>query len=449
MSEPELNVDIPNVAGWPTQSVDSLCSLISRGTAPVYVEHSEVLAIGQRCVASTGFAPDFARPHSHRAMRNVLKPESGDVLLNSTGTGTIGRSVVFNSPGTFIVDGHVTVMRPRAELADSRWLNSVLRTPALQRHLERFCFAGSTNQLELSRTPLRVSRLPTPHIDEQRAMGLVIDTLDTAIHETEAIIAKLKAVKQGLLHDLLTRGIDAKGEQRPPQVEAPHLYKESPLGWIPREWDAVKLALLVSSIGQGWSPDCESRPVDSGSWGVLKTTAITWTGYDDQENKALPPIFKPRPDLEVMAEDILITRAGPASRVGVVAYVESSREKLMISDKMYRVRTLPTELPAYIALALSSQVVQVELGRALSGMAESQTNISQAIVKNLSVLRPPFEEQFAIVDRVRTSEGRIREEVESLEKLKALKAGLMDDLLTGRVRVTPLLAEAVQQRGSD
>lgn len=304
------------------------------------------------------------------------------------------------------------------------------------------------SQVNFANEVLLNTPLSLPPIDEQRVMAQISERLDTAIHQTEAIIAKLKAVKQGLLHDLLTRGIAANGELRPPQAEAPHLYKESPLGWIPKEWDAVKLALLVSSIGQGWSPDCESRPADSGAWGVLKTTAITWTGYEDQENKALPPIFKPRPDLEVMAEDILITRAGPASRVGVVAYVESSREKLMISDKMYRVRTLPTELPAYIALALSSQVVQVELGRALSGMAESQTNISQAIVKNLSVLRPPFEEQFSIVDRVRTSEGRIREEVESLEKLKALKAGLMDDLLTGRVRVTPLLAEAEQQPGS-
>ena len=69
-------------------------------------------------------------------------------------------------------------------------------------------------------------------------IAAVLDTLDTAIHETEAIIAKLKAVKQGLLHDLLTRGIDANGELRPPQAEAPHLYKESPLGWIPKEWDA-------------------------------------------------------------------------------------------------------------------------------------------------------------------------------------------------------------------
>src|SRR5688572_14240070 len=138
MSDGALYVDMPNEAGWPLKSVDSLCSLISRGTAPVYVEHSDVLAIGQRCVSATGFGAELARPHSHRAMRSVLCPEPGDVLLNSTGTGTIGRSVVFDAPGAFIVDGHVTVMRPRAGAADFRWLNSVLRTPWLQRHLERF-----------------------------------------------------------------------------------------------------------------------------------------------------------------------------------------------------------------------------------------------------------------------------------------------------------------------
>lgn len=287
-----------------------------------------------------------------------------------------------------------------------------------------------------------------PTYEEQQRISEVLDALDTAIYQTETIISKLKAIKQGLLHDLLTCGISTNGELRSPQAEAPHLYKQSSLGWIPKEWDAVKLTSLISSIGQGWSPDCESSPANSGSWGILKTTAITWAGYNDQENKALPLAFKARADLEVKAEDILITRAGPASRVGVIAYVESSREKLMISDKMYRLRTQPTELSAFISLALSSQAVQMELGRALSGMAESQTNISQKIVKELIVMRPLIEEQSAIADRVKTSEGRIREEEKSLEKLKILKSGLMDDLLTGHVRVTPLLAKVAQQHRS-
>ena len=76
-----------------------------------------------------------------------------------------------------------------------------------------------------------------PSYGEQQKISQILDTLDTAIHETEAIIAKLKAVKQGLLHDLLTRGIAANGELRPPQAEAPHLYQQSPLGWIPKDWD--------------------------------------------------------------------------------------------------------------------------------------------------------------------------------------------------------------------
>jgi len=131
MSEQEfrpLDVSIPNEAGWPKKTLDELCSLISRGTAPVYVESSSVLAIGQRCVTASRFAPEFARPHAERAIRNVLRPEQGDVLLNSTGTGTIGRSVVFDNDGAFIVDGHVTVLRPKPEAADGRWLNAVLRT---------------------------------------------------------------------------------------------------------------------------------------------------------------------------------------------------------------------------------------------------------------------------------------------------------------------------------
>ncbi len=289
---------------------------------------------------------------------------------------------------------------------------------------------------------LRELEIFCPGHAEQAKIAEILDTLDTAIQETEAIVAKLKAVKQGLLQDLLTRGVNANGEIRALQPEAPHLYRESALGWIPKDWTATQLSTLLANIGQGWSPDCEAIPADSGEWGVLKTTAITWTGYNDQENKALPRALFPRPELEVTTGDILVTRAGPASRVGVVAYVDSTRGKLMISDKMYRLRVIPSEMAGFVALALSSQAVQSELGRALSGMAESQTNISQKIVSSLLVQRPGLGEQVAILERIASSDRRLCEEEDLLGKLKATKFGLMDDLLNGRVRVTPLLADA-------
>jgi type I restriction enzyme S subunit len=449
MSKSELTVDIPNKAGWPIQQVDSLCCLISRGTAPVYVEHSKILAIGQRCVASTGFAPNFARPHSHRAMRNVLRPEFGDVLLNSTGTGTIGRSVVFNSRGAFMVDGHVTVLRPRTELADSRWLNSVLRTSYLQRHLERYCFAGSTNQLELSRTPLRVSRLPTPHIDEQRAMGLVIETFDAAILETEAIIAKLKALKHGLLHDLLTRGISAHGELRPLQSEAPHLYKESLLGWIPKEWDVGGLGAVTprnrsvirtgpfgSSLkGEHWRES--GRPVVTiGSLGEGKFIASDLLFVDERTANRLT-------DFTLIPGDVAFSRVADVGRSVVIS--ENERGWIMSSNFMRISCDADKVRPHFLQMLLSSSVlVRKQLRATVNSAGRDVAN--SAVLMSLQFPWPSPPEQDEILNRVQAMSERLVQEDAELAKLFNSKAGLMDDLLTGRVRVTPLLAEAAQQQ---
>ena len=72
--------------------------------------------------------------------------------------------------------------------------------------------------------------------------------MDDLIERTEALIAKYRAIKQGLMHDLLTRGVDASGRLRPPREEAPGLYRESAVGWVPREWEVVPIEQLESSI---------------------------------------------------------------------------------------------------------------------------------------------------------------------------------------------------------
>lgn len=95
---------------------------------------------------------------------------------------------------------------------------------------------------------IAVYRPSKPH---QFQIAEILDTLDAAIRGTEAVVAKLRAMKQGLLHDLLTRGIDANGDLRPPHPEAPHLYKQTPLGWLPKEWDWGKLEDYCSRICVG------------------------------------------------------------------------------------------------------------------------------------------------------------------------------------------------------
>ena len=294
----------------------------------------------------------------------------------------------------------------------------------------------ATGVPSLSRDLLYKIQVPTPPVPEQTKIAEILSTVDRAIEQTEALIAKQQRLKTGLMQDLLTRGIDEHGKLRSEQT---HKFKDSPLGRIPVEWEVRKLGSLLTSINQGWSPDCESDPAAQGEWGVLKTTAVVWEGYQDHENKGLPLFLTPRPHLEIQAGDLLMTRAGPNSRVGVIAYVYSTRSKLMLSDKIYRLVPTNEADGRFLCYALSSSGSQRHLSNLKTGMAESQTNISQEIVKALMTVCPPSEEQSLIAGRLDHISNESNKSTTVLAKLRSLKTALMQDLLTGRKRVTELL----------
>ena len=196
----ELTPVVRADASWPIRTIGEMTTLLRRGTAPIYVDDSNVMAIGQRCVTDADFDGSRSRPHSAHATARVVTPEIGDVLINSTGTGTIGRSVIFrDDTRKYIVDGHVTVARPRGSELVSRWLNDVLRSPAGQRYLEARCYAGSTNQIELSSSALAAMPIAVPPMTEQRRVADVLDTLDDQIRLTGDVISKLDLAGRGLL----------------------------------------------------------------------------------------------------------------------------------------------------------------------------------------------------------------------------------------------------------
>ncbi len=99
----------------------------------------------------------------------------------------------------------------------------------------------------ISSSTLREFAVPLPPLPEQRRIAEILDTLDEAIRKTEQVIAKLQQMKQGLLHDLLTRGIDENGELRDPERH-PEQFKDSPLGRIPREWEVAPLENLADNL---------------------------------------------------------------------------------------------------------------------------------------------------------------------------------------------------------
>lgn len=301
--------------------------------------------------------------------------------------------------------------------------------------------ASGTTFLEISGAEFGSIQVPNPPVPEKKLIAQILNTLDSAIRETEALIDKLKAVKQGLLHDLLTRGIDANGQLRPPQSEAPQLYKESPLGWIPREWGVVTLESVSSAVTSG-SRDWARFYSDSGALfvriGNLTREHINFR-YDSVI-RVQPPENSDGQRTKLEPGDILVSITADLGIIGVVpegtgeAYINQHIALVRPSSSLVNSR--------FVGHYLAGPIMQAYISQLNDAGAKAGLNLPT--IRNLPSAFPSRFEQDQIAARLDEIDNRIQNAMTEAKKLSELKSGLMDDLLTGRVRVTPLL-KSVQQ----
>ena len=298
--------------------------------------------------------------------------------------------------------------------------------------------AQGTTFEAISKKDLVALKLRMPPQDELPVIAQILDTLDTAIRETEALIDKLKAVKQGLLHDLLTRGIDANGQLRPPQSEAPQLYKESPLGWIPKGWvvDVIENFLDRIIDYRGKTPEKTESGVP------LLTAKNVRLGYVDPE----PREFIASESFERWMSrgiprkgDVLFTTEAP---LGNVAQIETY-DRLAFAQRMIILQASSRIIDSFLKYLMLGRPFRSRLFALGSG--STVEGIQQSTFRKILIAIPEsLAEQNSIVETLIEMDSKISNESTCMEKLRQAKSGLMDDLLTGRVRVTPLL-ESVQQ----
>jgi type I restriction enzyme S subunit len=205
---------------------------------------------------------------------------------------------------------------------------------------------------------------------------------------------------------------------------------------LPLHWTTLTLDEAIGHIDAGWSPACLAHPRrDENTWGILKTTAVQTLQFLPNEHKELPNSLQSRPQYEVHAGDILITRAGPKNRVGICCVVEQTPARLMISDKIIRFHIVDDLIDArYVALCLSAGEPGRILERQKSGMAESQMNISQDKLRAIPIPLPPRAEQERIlvnVERLMSICAQLSEQLKLKEKLHSKFAESSIATITG------------------
>ena len=246
------------------------------------------------------------------------------------------------------------------------------------------------------------------HFDTLFTTTTSIDTLKQTILQL-AVMGKL--VPQNPNDEPAAKLLERIAAEKAQLIKDKKIKKQKPLPEItdeekpfelPKGWEWVNLASLITLMDAGWSPACppEASP-NNDTWGVLKTTAVQNMEYREYENKTLSEVKEPKPQYEVKVGDILITRAGPKNRVGVSCLVQKTRPKLMISDKIIRFHLLEVGMSErFISLCLNAGATAAFLESAKSGMAESQMNISQDKLKVAPIPLAPIKEQQSIITKV-------------------------------------------------
>ena len=242
--------DIP--ADWRLIKLCYTTENIFLGRTPEYsAEPNANLTIGQKNNQAYGI--DFNGIKFSTDNHALLCNESeylkcGDILLNSLGTGSVGRVGYFDIiEGRYLTDGHIIVIRPSSDSV-AKYTYYFLST--LRKKFEDDA-VGSTNQAFLTIPKIYKLYLPFPPLDEQQRIADFLDgecaRIDSIVEKTRTSIEEYKKLKQSIITQAVTKGI------RPNR-----LMKDSGIKWlgdIPADWETIKLKYLFSIIGGNGFPD--------------------------------------------------------------------------------------------------------------------------------------------------------------------------------------------------
>ncbi len=306
--------------------------------------------------------------------------------------------------------------------------------------------ASGTTFLEISGSQFSQIRVPSPPEHERVKIAQILDTLDTQIRQTEALIAKLEYIKQGLLTDLLTRGIDQSGQLRPTPEQAPHLYKDSPLGRIPRQWSVAPLGSLSEIVSGvtlgGTSPGLSARLVP-----YLRVANVQDGFLDLSEIKYIRVTTADAEKYRLKEGDVLMNEGGDYDKLGRGTVWRNEIADCIHQNHVFRVRPNANVLLSDYLAAYSASPGGKNYFLRASKQSTNLASINSTQLKAFPIPLAPLSEQRTIMSLLSGMGARIDSESLSLRKLLTKKSGLMDDLLTGRVRVTPLLDTAGQAHG--
>lgn len=325
------------------------------------------------------------------------------------------------------------------ELKNDEVFNLFLYFVLTTKKNELLRLANQTTILEV-RPNVFVNKLSflLPPLPEQRKIAEILETIDNAIEKTDAIIEKYKRIKQGLMQDLFTKGVvsEGEGERERWRLRDENIdkFKDSPLGRIPEEWEVVDVYGHVNLINGG-TPSTARPEFWNGN--------IPWLSIEDfnigkrwvfSSSKYITELGLKQSATKLLKKGMLIISArgtvGVLAQLGADMAFNQSCYGLEAKDKM----KLSNDFLYYALKHFITSFLSLAYGNVFN-------TITRETFKEILIPLPPLPEQQHIASILSQIDEVIEKEQAYKEKLERIKKGLMEDLLTGKVRVNHLIEE--------
>jgi type I restriction enzyme S subunit len=330
---------------------------------------------------------------------------------------------VFYRKGKFNCTNVCGFLKPKSDEADVLFFSYYLSTIAKN-------YVSYIGNPKLMNYIFKEIPILIPPLPEQQKIAEILETVDRAIEKTDKIIEKYKRIKQGLMQDLLTRGIDENGKIR---SEKTHKFKTSPIGRIPEEWEIKKLE-EIGEIISGSTPNTNITEFWNGN--------IVWITPEDLSkadklflNSSIRKItllgLKNCSAKIIPANSIVISSRAPIGYIKVITVDFSTNQgckSISYNGKFNSVYL------AYLLTTKTNEMINL-------GGGTTFQEITKSNLKSLLIPLPPLPEQQRIAEILSQIDNTIEKEEAYKQKLDRIKKGLMEDLLTGRVRVNKLIKE--------
>ncbi|WP_452602491.1 restriction endonuclease subunit S [Pontimicrobium sp. MEBiC06410] len=395
--------------GWNLKTLDEIGSF-TKGKG---ISKSEILESSDSGFSCVRYAEIYTKYHNYaytfesrineESANNSNEIKFGDILFAGSGEtlGDIGKAIAYLGNDKAYAGGDIIIFRQENE--DSRYLGFLMNNDFVRSQLHKLGQGHSV--VHIYGKSLKKVKIPIPPLSEQQKIAKILATWDVAINNQEALIAQKQEQKKALMQQLLT------GKKR--------------FAGFGDEWEEVRLGEISKSFSGG-TPSSKNYDYYNGNIHWIKSGELNQVIITDTEDFITELGLKNSSAKIVQPKTLLVAMYGATAGVCAITEIKGAINQAVLA-------IIPSEKIDNTFLFQKLRMIMPSVVHAMT--QGGQPNLSGGIIKKVKIKIPEFIEQQKIAEVLTAADNEITALQQQLQQLKTQKQGLMQNLLTGKIRI--------------